>query len=142
MAQNSIKVFDNFEGTWKDIEIDNGGQLQYDDTSGWVGVNNKIIRGNISQSGISAPTIDIFENTTGATLSTSRSTDGQYRIDSDISLWTASMLITIGNAQTKNGVFSYLLQYGTDKRLDLYSYLGNALSDECLGNTSFEIKIY
>jgi hypothetical protein len=52
------------------------------------------------------------------------------------------MFITIGNPQTKVGVFSYILAYGTSTRLDLYSYDGNTLSDDTLGNTSFEIKIY
>jgi hypothetical protein len=52
------------------------------------------------------------------------------------------MFITIGNNQNKLGVFTFLLQYGTDTRLDLYSYDGNTLTDEILENTSFEIKIY
>jgi hypothetical protein len=34
------------------------------------------------------------------------------------------------------------MQYGTDKRLDLFTYQGATLTDELLGNTSFEIKIY
>ena len=137
-----IKYFDEFNGTWLDISGTTGTTLQYDDVSGWIGMSNKVIRGYISQGGSSAPTIDIFENTTGATLSTSRTTTGQYRINSDISLWTTSMFITIGNPQTKVGVFSYILSYGTATRLDLYSYAGNSLSDDTLGNTSFEIKIY
>jgi hypothetical protein len=138
-----IKYFDDFNGTWLDISGTTGTTLQFSDASGWIGVPNKVIRGNISQDSTSAPTIDIFENTTGATLSTSRSTDGQYTIDSDISLWTAStMYITIANSQTKNIIFTYLIQYNSSTRLDLYSYNGNSLSDNALGNTSFEIKIY
>jgi hypothetical protein len=138
-----IKYFDDFEGQWLDITGTTGTTLTFNDASGWVGVPNKIIRGNISQVSTSAPTIDIFENTTGATLTTTRSTNGQYRIDSDKSLWTTStMFITIGNNQNKTGVFTFLLQYGTATRLDLFSYDGNTLTDEVLKNTSFEIKIY
>jgi hypothetical protein len=138
-----IKYFDDFNGVWLDVSGTNGTTLEFSDASGWIGKSNKVIRGNISQGGTSAPTIDIFENTTGATLSTARSTDGQYRIDSDISLWTTStMFITIGSPQTKNGIFYYIIQYGSSTRLDLYSYNGNTLSDDSLGNTSFEIKIY
>jgi len=138
-----IKYFDEFNGQWLDITGTTGTTLTYNDASGWVGVPNKIIKGNISQDSTSAPTLDIFENTTGATLTTSRSTDGQYTINSDISLWTAStMFITISNSQTKNIEFTYLLQYNSSTRLDLYSYNGNALSDNALGKTSFEIKIY
>jgi hypothetical protein len=138
-----IKYFDEFNGQWLDITGTTGTTLQYNDASGWVGVPNKILKGNISQGGTSAPTLDIFENTTGASFTTSRTTNGGYRIDSDISLWTTStMFITIGNNQNKVGVFSFLLQYGTSTRLDLYSYDGNTLTDEILENTSFEIKIY
>lgn len=138
-----IKYFDEFEGQWIDITGTTGTTLQFNDSSGWVGIPSKVIRGNITQTGTSAPTIDEFENTTGAILSTSRSTNGQYRIDSDIALWTTNtMFITIGNNQNKTGVFNFLLQYGTSKRLDLYSYDGTTLTDEVLENTSFEIKIY
>ena len=138
-----IKYFDEFNGQWLDITGTTGTTLTYNDASGWVGVSNKAIRANISQVGTSNPTIDEFENTTGATLTTSRTTTGQYRINSDISLFTAStMFITIGNNQTKNGDYTFILQYGTDKRLDLFTYHGATLTDELLGNTSFEIKIY
>ena len=138
-----IKYFDEFNGQWLDITGTTGTTLTYNDASGWVGVSNKAIRANISQVGTSNPTIDEFENTTGATLTTSRTTTGQYRINSDISLFTAStMFIVIGNNQTKNGDYTFILQYGTDKRLDLFTYQGATLTDELLGNTSFEIKIY
>jgi hypothetical protein len=138
-----IKYFDEFEGQWLDITGTTGTTLQFDDASGWVGVSNKVIKGNLSQVGTSAPTIDIFENTTGATLSTSRSNIGIYRINSDISLFTSNtMFITIGNNQIKNGDYTFIMQYGTDKRLDLFTYQGATLTDELLGNTSFEIKIY
>jgi len=138
-----IKYFDEFEGQWLDITGATGTTLQYDDASGWVGVSNKVIRGNISQVGTNAPTIDIFENTTGATLTTSRTNAGIYRIDSNIALWTTStMFITIGNNQNKNGDFVFNMQYGTSTRLDLFTLLDGVLTDELLGNTSFEIKIY
>ena len=138
-----IKYFDEFNGQWLDITGTTGTTLTYNDASGWVGVSNKVIKGNITQGGTSAPTLDIFENTTGATFTTSRTTNGVYRIDSNISLWTTTtMFITIGNNQGKLGVFTFLLQYGTATRLDLYSYDGTTLTDEVLENTSFEIKIY
>lgn len=138
-----IKYFDEFLGQWSDITGTTGTTLTFNDASGWVGVDNKVIRGNISQNGTDAPLIDIFENTTGALLNTTYISAGQYFFDSDISLFTPStMFITIGNNQKKIGVFSYVLEYVGDKRLNLYSYDGNLLTDEVLGNTSFEIKIY
>lgn len=138
-----IKYFDEFNGQWLDITGTTGTTLTYNDASGWVGVPNKVIKGNLSQVGTSAPTIDEFENTTSATLTTTRTTTGQYRINSDISLWTANtMFITIGNNQIKNGDYTFILQYGTATRLDLFTYQGPSLTDELLGNTSFEIKIY
>jgi phage-related protein len=138
-----IKYFDEFEGQWLDITGTTGTTLTYDDASGWVGVSNKVIKGNLSQVGTSAPTIDIFENTTGATFTTSRTNAGIYRIDSNTPLWTATtMFITIGNNQLKNGDFVFNIQYGTSTRLDLFTLLDGVLTDELLGNTSFEIKIY
>jgi hypothetical protein len=138
-----IKYFDEFEGQWLDITGTTGTTLQYNDASGWVGIPNKVLKGNLSQTGTSAPTIDIFENTTGATFTTQRFTDGQYRILSDISVFTSTtMYITIGNNQTKNGLFTYSFQYNNIDKIDLFTYQDNALTDEVLGNTSFEIKIY
>jgi phage-related protein len=138
-----IKYFDEFEGQWLDITGTTGTTLTYNDASGWVGVSNKVIKGNITQAGTSEPTIDEFENTTGATFTTSRTTNGVYRIDSSINLWTDNtMFITIGNNQLKNGDFVFNMQYGTATRLDLFTLLDGVLTDELLGNTSFEIKIY
>ena len=138
-----IKYFDEFNGQWLDITGTTGTTLQYNDASGWVGVPNKIIKGNITQTSTNAPLIDEFENTTGSTFNMTRVSNGQYYFDSALSLFTTNtMFITIGNNQTKNGVFSYVFEYVGDKRLNLFSYDGNTLTDEVLGNTSFEIKIY
>lgn len=138
-----IKYFDEFLGQWSDITGTTGTTLIFNDASGWVGVANKVIKGNITQTSTNAPVITEFENTTGAILTTLYLGTGQYTIDSDISLWTAStMFITISNNQGKIGVFNFSLQFGTDKRLDLYSYEGNTFTNEILENTSFEIKIY
>ena len=138
-----IKYFDEFNGQWLDITGTTGTTLTYNDASGWVGVPNKIIRANISQVGTDAPTIDEFENTTGATLTTGRSNPGEYVIISDISLWTAStMFITIGNNQVKAERFIYIIKYADEYELDLLTYQNGTLADEVLGNTSFEIKIY
>lgn len=138
-----IKYFDEFNGQWLDITGTTGTTLQYNDASGWVGVPTKIIRGNLSQVGTSAPTIDEFENTLGVTLSTTRTGIGIYRIDASASIWTAStMFIIFGNNQIKNGDYTFIMQYGTDTRLDVFTYQGNTKIDELLGNTSFEIKIY
>ena len=138
-----IKYFDEFNGVWLDVTGTTGTTLQFNDASGWVGVPNKVIRGNITQTSINAPLIDEFENTTGSTFNMTRVSNGQYYFDSALSLFTTNtMFITIGNNQTKNGVFSYVFEYVGDKRLNLFSYDGNTLTDEVLGNTSFEIKIY
>ena len=138
-----IKYFDEFNGQWLDITGTTGTTLTYNDASGWIGVPNKVIKGNLSQTGTSAPTIDIFENTTGATLTGFRSNTGEYTLQSDISLWTDStMFITIGNNQVKAERFIYIIKYADAYDLDLLTYQNGTLADECLGNTSFEIKIY
>jgi len=138
-----IKYFDEFNGQWLDITGTTGTTLTYNDASGWVGVPNKVIRGNISQGGNDAPTMTIFENTTGATLTTNIAFTGNYYIDSDISIFTAStMFITIGNSQSKHGDYKYFMHYYNDTRVYLYTYNGASLSNGILDNTSFEIKIY
>ena len=138
-----IKYFDEFEGQWLDITGTTGTTLTYNEDDGWVGVTNKVIRGNISQVGTSAPTLDIFENTTGATLTGYRSNAGEYVLQSDISLFTSStMFITIGNNQIKGERFIYIILYSNSTDLNLLTYQNGTLADECLGNTSFEIKIY
>jgi hypothetical protein len=138
-----IKYFDEFEGQWLDITGTTGTTLQYNDASGWVGVPNKVIKGNISQTGTSAPTIDIFENTTGATLTAYRDNAGEYLIESNISLFTTNTtFLTIGNNQIKVKQFNYNMYYGSSTEYYLATYGNGVLEDECLGNTSFEIKIY
>jgi hypothetical protein len=138
-----IKYFDEFNGQWLDITGTTGTTLTYNDASGWVGVANKVIRGNISQVGTSAPTIIELENTTGATLSTSRTNTGIYRIDASETIFKENtMFIIFGNNQIKNGEYTFIMQYSDSNTMALFTYEGNTLTDELLGNTSFEIKIY
>jgi len=138
-----IKYFDEFEGQWLDITGTTGTTLQYNDSSGWVGVPNKVIRGNITQGGNDAPTMNILENTTGATLTTNIAFTGIFYIDSNISIFTAStMFITIGNSQSKHGDYKFFMNYDSATRVYLYTYDGASLSNGILDNTSFEIKIY
>jgi len=138
-----IKYFNEFQGQWLDITGTTGTTLQYNDASGWVGVTNKVIKGNISQVGTSAPTIVIFENTTGATLTPYYSNVGEYVIQSNISLFTTNrMFITIGNNQIKDRSFNFIVKQSTAYEIYIYTYLNNVAANECLGNTSFEIKIY
>jgi len=138
-----IKYFDEFNGQWLDITGTTGTTLQFNDASGWVGVPSKVIRGNISQGGNDAPTMNILENTTGATLTTNISYSGCYYIDSDISIFTDNtMFITIGNSQAKNGDYKYFINYDSATRVYLFTYDGASFSNNILNNTSFEIKIY
>jgi len=138
-----IKYFNEFQGQWLDITGTTGTTLQYNDASGWVGVTNKVIKGNISQVGTSAPTIVIFENTTGATLTPYYSNVGEYVIQSNISLFTTNrMFITIGNNQIKDRSFNFIVKQSTAYEIYIYTYANNVATNECLGNTSFEIKIY
>lgn len=138
-----IKYFDEFEGQWFDITGTTGTTLQFNDASGWVGVPNKVIRGNITQGGNDAPTMNILENTTGATLTTNIAFTGIYYIDSDISIFTSNtMFITFGNTQDKHGDYKYFINYDSATKVYLITYDGLTLSNGILNNTSFEIKIY
>lgn len=138
-----IKYFDDFNGVWLDVSGTTGTTLQYNDVSGWIGVPNKVIKGNLSQSGNDAPTMTIFENTTGATLTTNIQFAGLYYIDSDISIFTNNtMFITFGNTQDKHGDYKFIMNYDSAQRVYLYTYDGTTLSNGVMNNTSFEIKIY
>ena len=126
-----------------DITGTTGTTLQFNDTSGWIGVQNKVIKGNISQVGINAPTINIFENTTGATLTPYYSAVGEYAVQSNISLFTSNtMFITIGNNQVKDRSYTYIIKQSNNYEIYIFTYNNGSAENDCLGNTSFEIKIY
>lgn len=103
----------------------------------------KII-GTITQSGGSAPVLTIFENNTGATLTTAYITNGQYEINSDIAIFVQYQLwVYVGNNLVNQLTdYTYQLMYSTSTQLYLFSTQSGTLADSVLENASFEIRIY
>lgn len=103
----------------------------------------KII-GNISQSGaLMAPTINIFENNTGATLTTSYGSIGGYTVTSDLAIFEENLTwIYIGNTQASPDFNVYLMTRVDNYNLNIWTGNNGSLEDSLMNNTSFEIRIY
>ena len=119
------------------------GKASMADLGTFVQPYTKII-GTINQNGISAPVLTIFENNTGATLTTTYITDGQYEINSDVAIFVQYQLwVYVGNNLVNQlSDYSYQLVYSSSTQLFLYSVQTATLSDTVLENASFEIRIY
>lgn len=119
------------------------GKASMADLGTFVQPYTKII-GTINQNGGSAPVLTIFENNTGATLTTAYITDGQYEINSDVAIFVQYQLwVYVGNNLVNQlSDYSYQLVYSSSTQLFLYSLQTATLSDSVLENASFEIRIY
>ena len=119
------------------------GKASMADLGTFVQPYTKII-GTINQNGGSAPVLTIFENNTGATLTTSYITDGQYEINSDVAIFVQYQLwVYVGNNLVNLIAFySYQLLYSSSTQLYLFSLQEHTLSNSVLENASFEIRIY
>lgn len=102
------------------------------------------IVGNISQSGsLSVPTITIFENNTGATLTTSYGGVGGYTITSNLAIFLENLTwIYIGNTQASPDFNVYLMTRVDDNNLNIWTGSNGSLANSLMTNTSFEIRIY
>lgn len=137
----NIKYFDNFFGLWLDVTGSAGGTMQYDtDVSGFVMVNTgKSIIGNLTQSGTSAPTITSFVNTSGATLTTSYTSVGTYKITASASIFN----VTNTWIMVSNGEAHIELYRNTDTELILKTYnSGGTLTNGLITKKAFEIRLY
>ena len=119
------------------------GKASMSDLGTFVQPYTKII-GTISQSGGTAPVLTIFENNTGATLTTAYITNGQYEINSDVAIFVQYQLwVYIGNNLVNQlSDYTYQLVYSTSTQLYLFSLASVTLADSVLENASFEIRIY
>ena len=137
----NIKYFDNFFGLWLDVTGSAGGTMQYDtDVSGFVMVNTgKSIIGNLTQSGTSAPTITSFVNTSGATLTTSYTGVGQYKITASSGIFDATNTwIMVTNSE--NHIEMYRSS-STEIIVKTYSPSGT-LTNGLITKKAFEIRLY
>lgn len=119
------------------------GKASMADLGTFVQPYTKII-GTITQNGGTAPVLTIFENNTGATLTTAYITNGQYEINSDVAIFVQYQLwVYVGNNLVNQlSDYSYQLVYSTSTQLYLFSTQSGTLADSVLENASFEIRIY
>ena len=94
----------------------------------------------ISQSGTDAPTLTILENTTGATFSAVRQTQGVYQITTLSSVFTDNKTLIIAN----NFAYPYTIDISRTgaTNLTIGTYDDVSTSDDVLSNSSLEVRIY
>jgi len=140
-----IKYFDEFEGEFIDITGTTGQGLEYG-ASGWTQTSKSAYKsfvGELSQSGGSAPSLTTFFNNTGATFTITRDGTGQYRLESNISIFVKTeMWWYIGNNQLTENSYTYQAFYLTSTQMQINSYKGGTLNDDALEHTSFEFRKY
>jgi hypothetical protein len=128
-----IKYFDEFEGEFIDITGTTGQGLEYG-PSGWTQTSKSAYKsfvGELSQSGGSDPSITTFFNNTGATFTITRDGAGQYRLESNISIFVKTeMWWYIGNNQLTENPYTF------------QAFKGATLEDDALEHTSFEFRKY
>jgi len=140
----NIKYFNDASGLWENITGSVGDGLTIG-TDGWVvGKAYDKIVGNLNQTTAgAAPNLYIFENTTGATITITFTSNGVYQLTSNLPIFIYEYLwIYIGNEQNSNGDWSYQMVRNDNYNLTIYSYSNFVITDMILKFTSFEIRIY
>jgi hypothetical protein len=140
-----IKYFDEFEGQFIDITGTTGQGLEYG-ASGWTQTSKSAYKsfvGELSQSGGSAPSLTTFFNNTGATFTITRDGAGQYRLESNISIFVKTeMWWYIGNNQLTENPYTFQALYLSSTQMQINSFKGGTLEDDALEHTSFEFRKY
>ena len=101
----------------------------------------KVYAAILSQTGTNAPVVTELKNNTGATFTWTRFATGQYRAQTNISVFTANKTVGIfTNGQTiqLNTVAKRL----SDTFYQLETAIGSSLVDDFLSNAYLEILIY
>lgn len=127
-------------GTVKMVVCDNTGKL-----------SNKpdprpyqVLVGNLTQTGTSAPTFTIFENTTGTTITATRSSAGLYTLTSSGTPFTANktaVFISVNGASSSIRSIFYEVTSTSTVQVTTTDGFGTD-TDNILDNTSIEIRIY
>ena len=103
----------------------------------------KVLRGLITQSGTSAPTITLLENTLGVTLTASYSAVGTYLLTASGTLDDVKTFYTFQLNNRNNAVANTLRAGKVDNAFYIYSYAtGNVLTNGILLQCPFEILLY
>jgi hypothetical protein len=143
---------DHRNGDWIDTDIYEGEQYQDTDT-GLVYTRNgstivnvgasaefKVYRANLTQTSTSAPTVDIFENTLGGTVTTSYFGLASYNLTLT-GAFIANKTTIIINSGVKLGWIKAFRVSNDSIRIETYDNAFVA-SDAILDKTYIEIRIY
>lgn len=102
--------------------------------------------GELSQTGTGNPTITVLENTTGYTFTCTRAGAGDYDFapTSGTPFTANKTWVSIGQSAPNVGdIFTTSYTYDTTSSISIITQsLSMGLSDEILGHTSIEIRIY
>lgn len=106
-----------------------------------AGSGYKVYAAILSQSGTNAPVVTELKNNTGATFTWTRFAVGQYRAQTNISVFTANKTVGIfTNGQTIQ--LNTVAERLSDTFYQLETAIGSVLSDGFLNNGYLEILIY
>ena len=106
-----------------------------------AGSGYKVYAAILSQSGTNAPVVTELKNNTGATFTWTRFAVGQYRAQTNISVFTANKTVGIfTNGQTIQ--LNTVAERLSDTFYQLETAIGSVLSDDFLSNGYLEIRIY
>ena len=145
----SIQIVDGTQGAGKVLMSDSNGLATWSNISatgptgptGSSGASSyRVLTGLITQTGTSAPTIKILENTLGVTPVWSYQSTGNYKFTSN-GLFTLDKTIVFssdgsGNVGTSLN-FTCTLNY-----IHLYSSLNLSFADSLFSDSAFEVRIY
>jgi len=106
-----------------------------------AGPGYKIYAAILSQAGTNAPVVTELKNDTGATFTWTRFAAGQYRAQTNISVFTANKTVGIfTNGQTIQ--LNTVAERLSDTFYQLETAIGSSLVDDFLSNAYLEILIY
>jgi len=117
--------------------------------SAWVTAgakSYKVLIGNLTQTSTSAPSLTIFENTTGTTFTMGRSTDGTYTLTAGAAVFTSNKTQVLIHPNVASATLSpYVIQTSINSTsiIDITSWdVFATVADDILNNTPIEIRIY
>jgi len=106
----------------------------------------KVLIGNLTQTSTSAPSLTIFENTTGTTFTMGRSTDGTYTLTAGAAVFTSNKTQVLIHPNVASATLSpYVIQTSINSTsiIDITSWdVFATVADDILNNTPIEIRIY
>lgn len=143
---------DHRNGDWIDTDIYEGELYQDTDTGLMYSRNGATIynvgssaefnvyRANLTQTGVLAPTVDLFENTLGGSVSTTYFGLGSYNITL-VGAFISNKTMVIVNSGVKLGYVKAFRVSNDSIRIETYDNTFVA-SDAILDKTAIEIRIY